>query len=309
MIDTMRAVVIDRYGDNSVLTLADVERPRPGRGQVLVKVEAAGVNPVDWKIRGGAGARMGLTLPIRLGSEISGTVHELGAGVDTFNAGDAVYGIVDCGGFADYVLAPAADLAHKPANLDFIAAAAIPLGALTAWQAMFDLGRLTAGQRIFITNGSGGVGSMAVQLAKAAGAHVTAMSSTRNGAFLRSLGADAVIDYTAGPFEAAVSEMDIVFDTVGGETFKRAFATVKSGGVMVTSVAFPRDEAGRYGVTVERVQCKANATQLTAIRELVEAGKLAAHTATVLPLADIGAALTLSEAGHTRGKIVLRVRA
>lgn len=307
MATTMKAIVIHRYGDNSVLEYLDVDRPGPQSGEVLVKVHAAGVNPLDWKIRGGAGARMGMTLPIHLGAEISGTVEQLGEGVSAFREGDAVYGIVKSGGFAEFVLAPAADLARKPANLDFIAAAAVPLGALTAWQAMFDLGGLTEGQRIFMTNGSGGVGAMAVQLAKSAGAHVTAMASGRNEDYLRSLGVDTFIDYTAGPFEQVAGEMDIVFDTVGGDTFARALSTLKKGGVMVTAVAFPKDEARQYGVTVARVQCTANAAQLASIRALVEADKLTAQVATVLPLAEAGTALTLSEQGHARGKIILRV--
>lgn len=307
MAGIMKAVVIHRYGDNSVLEYLDVARPEPRAGEVLIKVHAAGVNPLDWKIRGGAGARMGMTLPIHLGSEISGTVTQLGEGVSEFSEGDAVYGIVKSGGFAEFVSVPAADLARKPANLNFITAAAVPLGALTAWQAIFDVARLTEGQRIFMTNGSGGVGAMAVQLAKTAGAHVTAMASGRNEAYLRSLGVDAFIDHTAGPFEEAARDMDIVFDTVGGDTFGRAFATLKKGGVMVTAVAFPGDEARQYGVTVARVQCKANAAQLASICKLVEAGTLAAQVGTVLPLADAGAALTLSEEGHARGKIVLRV--
>lgn len=305
----MKAVVINEYGGNSVVQVTDVDCPEPGAGEVLVRVRAAGVNPVDWKIRGGAGQRMGMALPIRLGSEIAGTVEKLGEGASGFAAGDAVYGIVKSGGFAEYAVALAADMARKPANLDFIHAAAVPLGALTAWQAMFDLAGLASGQRLLVTNGSGGVGSLAVQIAKAKGAHVTALASGRNEAYVRSLGVDEFIDHTKQPFEQVVRGMDAVFDTVGGDTFQRAFGTLRTGGVLVTAVAFPQDEGRRHGVRVERVACKPNAGQLASIRALVEAGKLTARVATVLPLAEVRQAFDLSESGGTRGRIVLQVAA
>ena len=305
----MKAVIIDEYGSNDVVRYVDVDRPVPKTGEVLVKIEAAGVNPVDWKIRSGAGRRMGMVLPIRLGGEISGTIEALGEGVDGFTEGEAIYGIIKAGGFAEYAVAKAADLSRKPANLDFIHAAAIPLGGLTAWQAMFGVAGLASGQRLLITSSSGGVGSLAVQLAKAKGAHVTAMASARNEGYVRSLGADAFIDYTAQPFEQVASGMDVVFDTVGGDTFERALQTLRKGGFLVTSVAFPADEAQRHGVRVGRVQCKPDAEELTLMRELVESGKLAAHVASVLTLADVKEALELSEKGHTRGKIVLQVAA
>lgn len=303
----MKAVVINAYGDNDVVEYAEVARPVPRAGEVLVKVHAAGVNPVDWKIRGGLGQRLGMTLPIHLGGEIAGTIEDLGEGVSGLKAGDAVYGIIPSGGFAEYAVANASDLARKPANLDFVQTAAIPLGALTAWQAMFDLAKLSSGQRLLITNSSGGVGSLAVQLAKAKGAHVTAMASARNEDYVRGLGADDFIDYEKQPFEDVAHDMDVVFDTVGGDTFDRAFKTLGKGGFLVTAVAFPKDEAATHGVGAARVYCKPDAGQLVSIRELVEAGKLRAHVATVLPLAGIREAFTLSEAGRTRGKIVLSV--
>ena len=303
----MKAVVIDEYGDNSVVRLAEVERPRAQPGEVLVKVHAAGVNPVDWKIRSGAGQRMGMTLPIRLGGEIAGVVEEIGEGVHGLREGEAVYGVVKSGGFAEYTIAKPGEVAAKPVSLDFIHAAATPLGALTAWQAMFDVAGLRSGQRLLITNSSGGVGSLAAQIAKAKGAHVTAMSSARNEAFVRSLGVDAFIDYTTQPFEQVARDMDVVFDTVGGDTFQRAFQTLKKGGFLVTAVAFPKDEAEHWGVGVARVQCTANAEQLLAIGELADAGRLRAFVATTLSFSDIRQALELSEGGRTRGKIVLRI--
>ena len=308
MSEKMKAVVIKAYGNNDVVEYTDVDRPQPQAGEVLVKIHAAGINPVDWKIRNGLGQRLGMSLPIHLGGEIAGTIEDLGDGVSEFNVGDAIYGIIPSGGFAEYAVAKAGDLTHKPANLDFIQAAAIPLGALTAWQAMFDLANLSSGQRLLITNSSGGVGSLAVQIAKAMGAHVTAMGSTPNEDYIRSLGADDFIDYKKQRFEDVAHDMDVVFDTVGGDTFDRASLTLKKGGFLVTAVAFPQDEASRYGVGVARVYCKPNARQLVSIRELAEAGKLKPNVATVLPLASIREALNLSEGGRTRGKIVLRVK-
>ncbi|MEW7848157.1 NADP-dependent oxidoreductase [Massilia aurea] len=303
----MRAIVIESYGDNRVVNVVDVARPAPQAGELLVKVRAAGVNPIDWKIRDGAGQRMGMTLPIHLGGEISGTVEQVGAGVAGFSVGDAVFGIIRAGGFADYAMAPAADMVRMPAGLDFVTAAAIPLGALTAWQALFDVAGLARGQRLLITGASGGVGSLAVQIAKAAGAHVTAMASGRNADFVRGLGADVFIDYTAQPFEQVARDMDVVFDTVGGDTFQRAFATLRQRGFLVTSVGFPTEEDGQRNVGVGRVLCKPDAAQLSAIRDLVEARQLQPHVATVLPLEAVTDAFALSKGGRTRGKIVLEI--
>ncbi|MDQ1199353.1 NADP-dependent oxidoreductase [Agrobacterium sp. SORGH_AS 787] len=303
----MKAVVINAYGNNDVVAYTDIDRPIPRAGEALIKVYAAGVNPVDWKIRDGLGQRLGMSFPIHLGGEIAGTIEELGDGVSDFKVGDAVYGILPTGGFAEYAIASAGDLARKPFNLDFVQAAALPLGALTAWQAMFDLANLSDGQRLLITSSTGGVGSLAVQLAKTVGAHVSAMGSAPNEAYIRGLGADEFIDYRQQRFEDVAHDMDVVFDTVGGETFDRAFLTLKKGGFLVTAVAFPKDEASKFGVGVGRLYCKPNAKQLASIRKFAEAGKLKANVATVLPLASIKEALDLSEGGRTRGKIVLQI--
>jgi NADPH:quinone reductase-like Zn-dependent oxidoreductase len=305
----MKAVVINEYGSNDVVQYVDVKCPEPQVGEVLVKVQAAGVNPVDWKIRDGAGQRMGMTLPIHLGGEITGTVEKVGDGVQHLKAGDAVFGIIKSGGFAEYAIAKASDMVPKPASLDFVNAAAVPLGALTAWQAMFDLAKLASGQKILITSSSGGVGSLAVQLAKQKGAHVTGMASGRNEAFVRSLGVDEYVDYEKQAFEQVVKDMDVVFDTVGGDTFPKAFHSLKKGGFLVTSVAFPKDEAQKFGVSAARVLCKPNAEELVAIRDLVDTGKLKPHVATVLPLAAVRQAFDLSAGGRTRGKIVLQIAA
>ena len=238
-----------------------------------------------------------MVLPIHLGGEIAGVVETLGEGVSGLEEGNAVYGITKTGGFAEYAVAQAADMARKPANLDFVHTAAISLGALTAWQAMFDVAKLASGQRLLVTNSSGGVGFLAVQLAKAHGVHVSAMASGWNEEYVRSLGVDEFTDYTRQPFEHVARDMDVVFDTVGGDTFQRAFVTLKKGGFLVAAVAFPKNEAQQHGVGAERVMCKPNAGQLASIRELVEAGKVRARVGTVLPLAEIRQAFELSEGG------------
>ena len=305
MTPKMRAVVIEKYGDNGVVQLMDVPRPDPGPDEVLIKVRAAGINPLDWKIRDGAGQRVGMTLPIRLGSEVSGTVEKLGCDVGTLAKGQAVFGTVRSGGFADYVVAAAAGIVPKPTSLDFPHAASMPLGALTAWQAIFERGRLHRGQKILITGSSGSVGSLAVQLAKSAGAHVVAVASGRNADFVRGLGVDDFVDRDEHAFEEVVREMDLVFDTVGGEVFLRALRTLKRGGLLVTAVAFPKDEARALAVVAERVQCRPDGEQLATIRDLVDAGRLKPHLWAELPLTEVRQALTMSQGGRTRGKIVL----
>ena len=307
MTPKMKTVLIREYGDNDVVKIESVDRPEPKAGQVLVKVHTAGVNPIDYKIRSGAGQRLGMTLPIHMGGELVGVIEQLGAGVEGFKRGDAIFGMVHTGAFAEYAVAKASDMVRKPSNLNFVQAAAVPLAGSTAWQAIFDEAGLKEGQRLLITNSSGGVGSLAVQFAKAKGAHVTAVASARNEGFVRSLGADEFIDYTSQPFEQVARDMDVVFDTMGGETFQRAFQTLRKGGFMVTVVAFPEGEAERYGVGVTRSFTLPSARNLTAIKELVETGKVTPHVDTVLPFAEIKQALALSQSGRARGKIVLAI--
>jgi len=304
----MKAIVIKSYGDESVVEYTDIERPKPKADEVLVKVQVAGVNPIDWKIRGGVGKRLGLTLPITLGGEIAGTIETIGSDVKDFKEGYAVYGVIASGGYAEYAIAKVGDIAPKPESLDFKNAAAIPLGALTAWQAIFDLANLSSGQRILIDGASGGVGSMAVQLAKAKGAYVIGLASGRNEEFVRDLGADEFVDYTKQNFEEVVKNVDVVLDAVGGDTFGTSFKTLKKGGFLVTTVEFPSEEkAPEFGVKVARVFSKPNAKELAEITQLVDEGKLKAHVSTVLPLAEVKKAHQLSESGHTRGKIVLQI--
>jgi NADPH:quinone reductase-like Zn-dependent oxidoreductase len=273
---------------------------------VLVKVRAAAVNPVDWKIRDGLGELFGMKPPLILGCEVAGTV-ETGSG--NLAPGDEVYGYLGThsGGYAEYAAAPATEFVCKPKQVDFDTAASVPVGALTAWQAMFDLGKLASGQRILITGASGAVGSMAVQLAKVKGAHVIGLASGKNEEFVRKLGADDFIDYRKAKFENEVRDLDVVFDAVGGETQERAFQTLKRGGFLVSTVNPPSAEkAKEFGVTVAMVQMMPKPEQLADINQLLESGKLKVRVATVLPLSEFKEALRLSTSGHADGKIILR---
>ena len=304
--------MIKEYGDESVLEYTDAPRPQLKEDEVLVKVHAAAVNPVDWKIRESGGERFGLKLPIILGGDIAGTVEEVGVEVKNFKKGDAVYGMTVSGGFsggyAEYALAKANAIALKPNSISFEEAAAIPIAALTAWQSMFDLANLSGGQKILITGASGGVGSFAVQFAKAKGAFVIGTASGKNEEFVRSLGADEFVDYTKQNFEEVVKDVDVVFDTVGGDTQERAFQTLKKGGFLVSSAGTPSEEKIKeFGVKAEFVFCKPNASQLAEINGLIEDGKLKIHIETILPLTEVKEAHGLSQSGRTRGKIVLTV--
>lgn len=305
----MKAVQINEYGTNDVVQLIDVSVPEPAADEVLVKVHAAGINPIDWKIRNGAGKRLGLELPIILGGEIAGTIEKVGREVLRFKVGDSVYGMVKKGAFAEYAAAKATDITFIPKEIDYANAAAIPICGLTAWQALFDLAKLTAGHRILITGASGGVGSLAVQFAKAKGAYVIGTASGKNKGFVENLGVDEFIDYEKQSFEKIVKEVDIVFDTVGGETFEKSIQTLKKGGFLVTSVAFPSgEESQKFGIEAKRVFCKPDFQELNQISELFEAGKLKPRVSKVLPLEKIKDAFQLSESGKANGKIVLQIR-
>jgi NADPH:quinone reductase-like Zn-dependent oxidoreductase len=307
----MKAVVLNEYGGVEALSYEDVEKPSTKADDILVKVENIGVNPVEWKIRNGLGKMFGLNLPLVLGTEIAGTVEEIGADVKDFKVGDEVFGNVNMmrgGGYAEFVIAKESEIAHKPKSLDFENAAAIPVGALTSWKAIFTTGNLQSGQKVLIHGASGGVGSMAVQLAKAKGAYVYATGSGKNEEFVKSLGADEFIDYTKTKFETVAKDIDVVLDTIGGDTQTRSFEVLKKGGSLVSLVAPPSEElAKKFEVNATMLQSGPNGELLGEIAKLVEEGKVKAHIETVLPLAEIKKAHELSESGHARGKIVLSV--
>lgn len=306
----MKAVVIKEYGKADVLKYEEVEKPAPKVDEVLIKVKIAAVNPVDWKIRDGLGEMFGMKLPLILGCEVSGKVESVGANVKNFKAGDEVFAYLGSheGGYAEYVCAKEIETSKKPENIDFENAAAIPVGALTAWQAMFEKGNLQSGQKVLIHAAAGGVGSMAVQLAKAKGAYIIGTASGKNEQFVKDLGVDEFIDYTKQKFETVVKDVDVVLDTIGGDTQERSFQVLKKGGVLVTLVQPPSPEsAEKYGVKAEMLNMQPNAEQLAEITELAANGKLKTHVETVLQFSEIVKAHELSEAGKTRGKIVLKM--
>ncbi|HTK07760.1 MAG TPA: NADP-dependent oxidoreductase [Ktedonobacteraceae bacterium] len=315
----MKAIQIYAPGGVDVLRYEDVERPEPQAGEVVVRVHAAGINPIDTISRAHP---LPLTtgkanFPYILGWDIAGEVVEVGEGVTQFVPGDAVYGMIrfpqEGKAYSEYVSAPVEDLARKPVRLTYQEAAGVPAVALTVWQDLFDIAHLQAGQTVFIAGGAGGCGHIAVQLAKWKGAKVISTTSTRNVDFVRQLGADVVIDYTQQSFVEHVKEVDVVLDTIGGEVLRQAFQVVKRGGIVVslpghTNVQAIGDElAPRYGVAFVFTPVHPSGTQLAEITSLFDAGQLNVHIDGVFPLQEVAQAHTLSEGGHVRGKLVLNI--
>lgn len=309
---TMKAIRMHGYGGLDVLSYDEVVRPEPGADEVLVRVRAAGINPVDWKIREGLGKEwFGHQLPLIPGCDLAGVVESVGPKVKGLQPGDPVYGFVNlkrCGAYAEFALATEGEVIRKPETLDFVQAAAVPVATLTSWQALFDIAHLAAGQRVLIHGAAGGVGSMAVQLAKAKGAWVAGTASARNAQFLRDFCVDQVIDYQAVRFEEAVRDLDVVLDTIGGDTQARSFGVLKKGGVLVSTVGEPEEaRCAEFGVQGVMFLVQPNAAQLAEIAQLIEAGKVRPYVETILPLTEARRAQELSQTGHTRGKIVLEV--
>jgi NADPH:quinone reductase-like Zn-dependent oxidoreductase len=305
----MKAIVLHKYGSPDGLVYEEVEKPNCKDDEILVTVRASAVNPIDWKIHDGFGEMFGLKLPIILGCEIAGVVESVGANAKRFKAGDEVFGFMGLhGGCAEYVIVKEDQIVQKPPTLDFEKAAAIPVGALTSWQAMFDVAELKSNQRILIHAAAGGVGSIAVQLAKAKGAYVIGTASRKNESFVRGLGADEFIDYTNYDFATVAKNLDVVFDTVGGETQEHSFKVLNAGGCLVSVVSPPSSVlAEKYAVKTRMMAVHSDIEQLNEIKTLIEAGKIKSHVESVLALSEIKKAHELSRSGHTRGKIILRV--
>ena len=308
----MKAVLIHAYGGPEALSLEDIPRPTPKANEVLVRVSAAGVNPVDWKLREGHLQQiMPVQFPFTPGCDIAGIVESLGEDVGDFEVGQEVYGAVPPmtgGGYAEYVIVPSTTLAAKPKNLSFVEVASVPSVAVTAWQSLFEAGGLTAGQTVLVHGGSGGVGMFAVQFARQKGAKVIATCSADNVEFVKSLGADEVLDYKAVRFEEEVSGVDVVLDTQGGDTQERSWETLKSGGILVSVVSPPsEDKAEEANAKGVMVQIAANKALLTEIAEMLDAGTIKTEIAKTFPLSEARQAQDLSQIGHTRGKIVLQI--
>ncbi|MDP9611860.1 NADP-dependent oxidoreductase [Streptomyces hygroscopicus] len=316
---TMRAVVQDTTGGPEVLRVAEVERPRPLPTEVLVRVRAAGVNPVDWKTRQGAGMAGVLgEPPFILGWDVSGVVEEVGFGVTTLAPGDEVYGMPwfprEAGGYAEFVTAPSRQFAVKPASLSHEEAAAVPLAALTAWQILVDTARVTAGQRVLVHAAAGGVGHFAVQFARHLGARVVGTARESRHEWLRRLGAAELVDYTAQRFEDVVEDVDVVIDLLGEDldaTSTRSLKVLRKGGLLV---AVPggvgpelRRAADERGVRTSGFLVEPDGAALTTIAALIDKGEVAVEVEDVFPLEEAARAHARGEDGHTRGKLVLRV--
>jgi len=310
----MRAMSLRSWGGPEVLTEIEMDRPEPGATEILVRVHAAGVNPTDWKSR----AHGGLDLwgePVILGYDVSGVVEAVGLGVTLFRPGDEVFGMPrfphQAGAYAQYVTAPARHFARKPAMIDHVQAAALPLAALTAWQSLTETANLRAGQRVLIHAAAGGVGHLAVQIAKARGAYVIGTARGAKHPFLRRLGADELIDYTRVDFAEAARDIDVVIDTIGGDYGPRSLRVLRKGGVLISlsspTEVPPVEEAEERGIRCGFTLVEPDYAGMKAIAGLVEAGRLRAEIDNVLPLEQAAKAHEQGETGRTTGKIVLTV--
>jgi len=303
----MKAIRIHEFGGPEVLLLEDVPEPEPGLGEISIRVIAAGVNPADWKMRQ---RPSNLPLPATPGLDVAGVVEMVGPSVDLFHLGDAVYAKTSWGqgSYAEFTVVKASQAAHKPESIDFVEAAAVPTAGLTAWQALFDTAHLQPRQTVLIHAAAGGVGSFAVQLAKWKGARVIGTASADHADFVKSLGADEVIDYKAHRFEDKVHDIDVVIDTVGGDTLERSWQVLKPGGFLVELVgSFPEGEPEKHGVLGAHIVTRADGSELAEIARLIDEGAIKPIVTTVLPLSDARKAHEQSESHHMQGKIVLRV--
>jgi NADPH:quinone reductase-like Zn-dependent oxidoreductase len=305
----MKAIVLHAYGGPEVLKYEDAPRPKPKEDELLIRVMAAAVNPVDVAIREGrfGGGR----LPLILGMDVSGVVEDVGSKITKFRTGDAVYAYLsfrEQGGYAEYAIAKEGETALKPRSIDFEKAAAVPLAATTAWQALVDKAGLTAGQTVLIHGGSGGVGTFAVQIAKARGARVIATASAANQDLLKQLGVDRPIDYTTTKFEEVVKDVDVVLNGVRGDTMARSYGVVKKGGIIVSITGQPDPaELDKHGIRGTGFMAHPDATILQELAKLIDDGKITPIVSSVVALADVAKAHEQIASQHTRGKLVLKV--
>ncbi|HEX2936291.1 MAG TPA: NADP-dependent oxidoreductase [Bacteroidales bacterium] len=315
----MKAVIIKEFGDRSKLIYTDVEKPNVCEGEVLIRIKAAGVNPVDTKIREGLLAkRVPNKLPIVLGWDLAGIVVDTGHSARRFKPGDEVYAyarrmIIQNGTYAEYISLPESYVSHKPSNISFEEAASVPLAGLTAFQAIFEKGKLTKNQKLLVLGASGGVGSFAIQFAKVKGATVYALAGNKRADYLKEIGADYVLDYTQENWPATFRDLlpegaDCVFDCVGGETTVKAYEYVKKGGTLVSILSQANPElVDKYGITFKYLFVEPNVLQLEKIKDWLEKGKVKVSVQHVYPLKDAAKAHKQMETGHTQGKIVLQI--
>jgi NADPH:quinone reductase-like Zn-dependent oxidoreductase len=307
----MKAVLIKKHGNTDELQYEDTPIPEIDANEVLIKTYATSVNPIDWKIRNGLIPNLEWKFPMILGWDVSGVIEKTGSLVDNFKPGDEVYAFPTLspkGTYAEYVAVKADEVAFKPQTITHAESAAFPLAGLTAWQALFDHGKLQAGQRVLINGAAGGVGTLAVQLAKIKGAYVIGTASQKNIAFLKELGADEVIDYTKENLADKLKDIDLVIDCIGGDTQKSAAQVLKPNGILVSIVGVNSEiDFTTKAIHASSFLTKPTGKQLYEIARLIDAGKLKPIVARVMPLEEIKIAHQLSEEGHTRGKIVLEV--
>jgi len=306
----MKAVVAHEYGAPEVLKFEEVPRPEPNEDEALVRVIASSVNPADPLTLSGKYAReFGTHLPLIPGYDIAGVVEKTGANVTKLKVGDAVYGYPTFGGgWGDYVAVKESEVAAKPKSLNFVESAAVPMGALTAWQALIDVAKIQPGQTVLIHGGSGGVGNFAIQIAKARGARVIATASTANQDLLKQLGADVAVDYTKTKFEDVARDVDAVLDPVGKETLARSYDVVKKGGIVMSLVARPDPvELKKHGIRGAGISVHPDAEDLAEIAQLIDAGKIKPTVTQVLPLSEAITAEQQAATHHTRGKVVLKI--
>lgn len=309
----MKALRIGGYGGSEALEIMDVARPNPGSSDVLVEVHAASVNPIDWKIREGhMKAFVDIPMPHIMGRDVSGVVVDMGEDVESLSVGDAVFGSAAAdrdGTHAEFVAIDSTLLAKKPDRIDHVDMASLPIAALSAYAGLVTYGNLAEGEKVLIHAGAGGVGVIAVQIAKQIGATVVTTASESNAEYVRDLGADIVIDYRSTDFTKAVSDYDLVFDTMGGDIHLGSYAVLAPGGRMTYLNADPiPDEIPRDDVTVSNAPVSYDTASLERIAELVDSGAIKPQVSAVVPLAEAISAYDLSQTGHVRGKVVLRVR-
>jgi len=307
---TMKAIVAHEYGGPDVLKYEDVPLPEPKENEILVRVIASGVNPADPLILNGKYAKeFGTHLPLVLGYDMAGVVVRVGAKVTKLRVGDPVYAyLLWGGGWAEYCISNEGESAIKPKSFGFIDASAVPLAALTAWQALIDIGKIENGQTVLIHGGSGGVGSFAIQIAKAHGARVIATASTANQDVLKQLGAEVAIDYTKQKFEEIAHDVDLVLDPVGRDTLARSYGVIKKGGIVVTIVSrCDQAELKKHEIRGASLSSHPDSGELGEITKLIDGGKIKPIVTEVLPLTDAAKADAQAETHHTRGKIVLKI--
>lgn len=308
----MKAVRIHQFGGPEVLKLEDAPVPEPADDEVLIRVRAASVNPVDYKIRGGGYPPVKEDkLPMTLGRDVAGAIERCGAAVEDFSVGEEVFAMLppERGGYAEFVAVKASDCARRPGRIDAVQAAAVPLAGLTAWQGLFDMGGLKEDQTVLIHGAAGGVGHLAVQFARARGATVIATARAEDRDFLEGLGATDVIDYKAERFEDEVSPVDMVFDLVAGETQDRSWKVLKDGGALVSTLTEPSSEkAAEHHATACRFTARPDGRELAEIARLIETGQVTPVVDHIYPLDAAAEAERRLEREHVRGKLVLEVR-